>query len=161
VSTLQVTVFIRLRQQTLTFLITVLLVCGSVEACKIVKSSYGSNGAAAWISVSNILVPYALRLLSFYFEDHVSLNSQQLSLFLKLSFFRWFNSAIVLFLITDFKEMLTEEAMAQVKAVLIADAITTPLLRTIDPYEAIQQIWISKYAYTQEKMNSFFYGVEW
>ena len=87
----QVTFFVPIRQQISTFLITVLLVYGSLVACGRIKDSSDSSGAAAWISLTNIVVPVILRALCFVMEDHVSLNHQQLSLFLKLSFFRWVN----------------------------------------------------------------------
>jgi len=71
------------------------------------------------------------------------------------------NTAIVLFLITDFNETLSISTIEQIKAVLIADAFTTPLLRLADPFEAISQLFVSKLSLTQEKMNSYFYGQVW
>jgi hypothetical protein len=102
-----------------------------------------------------------IRIFVFKMEDHVSLNDQQLSLFLKLTFFRWMNTAVVIYLITNFTDLLTVLAMTQVQAVIIADAITTPLVRTLNPFDAINQLLVSNYALTQEKMNSYFLGTPW
>ena len=49
----------------------------------------GPGVAALWITITNITIPIYLRHLCFKREDHVSLNSQQMSLFFKLAFFRW------------------------------------------------------------------------
>jgi hypothetical protein len=158
---LKVNFFLRLRQQCVTFALTALLVYGSVVVCEVIRSRFGPSGAAAWISLTNISVPIALREVCLMFEDHVSLNDQQISLFLKLSIFRWLNTAIVLYLITNFEDTLTAAAMKQVKAVLLADAITTPLLRTINPYDTFMQLFVSKFSKTQEKMNTYFFGAPW
>jgi len=151
----------RLKQQSITFSITTFIVIGSVIVCKQLQIGTGPAGAALWISLTNIIIPEIIRNLTFRIEKHVSLNDQQLSLFLKLTFFRWCNTAIVLYLITNFDEFLTEEAMKQVQAVLFADALTTPLIRTLNPLELVNQVIISNYAPTQEKMNSYFFGTPW
>jgi len=151
----------RIKQQTKTFLITCLLVVGSVIVCKQIQVGSGPGIAALWITLTNILVPMVLRKLCFEIEDHVSLNDQQLSLFLKLTFFRWMNTAVVIYLITDFDEFLTVKAMKQVQAVIFADAVTTPLIRTLNPATMINQLIISNYAMTQEKMNFYFLGDPW
>ncbi len=101
----------------MTLFITLIIVCGSVVACKALQIYTGAGGAALWISISNIAVPIVITNLALKMEDHVSLNDQQLSLFLKLTFFRWMNTAIVLYLITDFDSFLTAKAMNQVQAV--------------------------------------------
>mmetsp|Transcript_14664 Transcript_14664/g.34588 ORF Transcript_14664/g.34588 Transcript_14664/m.34588 type:complete len:873 (+) Transcript_14664:100-2718(+) len=151
----------RMKQQGLTLGITVVMVFSSVGVCKLLQVLAGTAGAALWISISNILVPTVLRKLCFEVEDHVSLNDQQMSLFLKLTFFRWMNTAVVIYLITDFDEFLTVKAMKQVQAVIFADAVTTPLIRTLNPATLVNQLIISNYAMTQEKMNSYFLGDPW
>jgi uncharacterized membrane protein YhdT len=152
---------VRLKQQGMTFLITVLLVVGSVLACKLLQMSCGAGGAALWISLTNILIPIILRYLVTTIEDHVSLNDQQLSLFNKLTFFRWMNTAVVIYLITHFNEFLSDKTLKQVQAVIFADAVTTPIIRTLNPSDLINQLIICNYALTQEKMNSYFLGTVW
>lgn len=66
------------------------------------------------------MVPEMLRQLCFKVEQHVSLNDQQMSLFFKLTFFRWMNTAVVLYAITDFEDILTVEAMDQVRGIYFA-----------------------------------------
>mmetsp|Transcript_14666 Transcript_14666/g.34599 ORF Transcript_14666/g.34599 Transcript_14666/m.34599 type:complete len:748 (+) Transcript_14666:518-2761(+) len=151
----------RIKQQTKTWILTCLLVVGSVIVCKQIQVGSGPAIAALWITLTNILVPQVLRKLCFEIEDHVSLNAQQTSLFLKLTFFRWMNTAVVIYLITDFDEFLTVKAMKQVQAVIFADAVTTPLIRTLNPATLVNQLIISNYAMTQEKMNSYFLGDPW
>lgn len=151
----------RIKQQGFTLVVTSMMVVGSVIACKALQISSGAASAALWISISNIMVPEVIRQLCFKVEDHVSLNDQQMSLYFKLTFFRWMNTAVVLYLITDFTDFLTAKAMNQVQAVLIADAFTTPIVRTLNPMEAINQAIVSRYAPTQEKMNTYFLGSVW
>jgi len=151
----------RIKQQGLTMIITVLLIVGSVYCCKALQGMVGAGGAAMWITLTNIGVPMILRHLCFVIEDHVSANAQQMSLFLKLTFFRWMNTAVVIYLITDFDDFLTEMAVKQVQAVILADAITTPIIRTLNPSDLVNQLIICNYAYTQEKMNSYFLGTPW
>jgi len=157
----QVTFKIRVKQQTKTFFATVLLVVGSVFACKALQGAVGAGGAAIWISLTNIVVPIVIKMFVTGMEDHVSVNDQQLSLFLKLTFFRWMNTAVVIYVITDFDAFLTLKAMKQVQAVIMADAITSPIIRTCDPSMLINQLIICHYTLTQEKMNSYFLGIPW
>jgi hypothetical protein len=157
----QVTFKTRVKQQTITFFITTLMVLGSVFACKMLQVGTGPAVAALWITITNMVIPIVLKGLVTGVEDHVSLNSQQLSLFLKLTFFRWMNTAIVTYLITNFDEFLTVLAMKQVQAVIFADAVTTPILRTFNPSDLINHIIIAPNAPTQEKMNQYFMGTPW
>lgn len=64
-------------------------------------------------------------------------------------------------MITEFEQTLSEKTLTQVQAVLMADAITAPLLRAINPMDAINKWVVSRYAWTQEKMNSYFLGETW
>ena len=57
--------------------------------------------------------------------------------------------------------MLAVKTMTQVQAVLMADAVTTPLVRAINPMDTIQKLIISRFAWTQEQMNSYFLGTPW
>eukprot|EP00614_Pseudopedinella_elastica_P015916 CAMPEP_0172652422 /NCGR_PEP_ID=MMETSP1068-20121228/243303_1 /TAXON_ID=35684 /ORGANISM="Pseudopedinella elastica, Strain CCMP716" /LENGTH=836 /DNA_ID=CAMNT_0013466829 /DNA_START=321 /DNA_END=2832 /DNA_ORIENTATION=- len=151
----------RIKQQTKTWILTCLLVVGSVIVCKQIQVGSGPGIAALWITLTNILVPQVLRKLCFEIEDHVSLNAQQTSLFLKLTFFRWMNTAVVIYLITDFTAFLTVKSLKQVQAVIMADALTTPIIRTLNPATLINQLVIANYAPTQEKANSYFLGDPW
>jgi len=157
----QVTFNSRVKQQTITFFMTCFLVIGSVFACKGLQGAFGAGGAALWISLTNIVIPIVIKYFVTSVEDHVSVNDQQLSLFLKLTFFRWMNTAIVIYVITDFDAFLTLAAMKQVQAVIFSDAVTSPIIRTCDPSMLINQLIICHYAPTQEKMNSYFLGIPW
>ena len=65
------------------------LIIIGVYVCKKLQLAFGPDVAAIWISLTNIVIPMYLRHLVLEVEDHVSINSQQLSLFFKLSFFKW------------------------------------------------------------------------
>jgi hypothetical protein len=151
----------RLYQSMLTWIVTILMVVASLIVTKYIRVFFGAKVSAIWIGLSNIIVPEMLRVLCFKVEDHLSLNDQQMSLFFKLTFFRWMNSTICPFLTTDFEATLTEKSIDQIQAVLFADAFTTPAIRTLNPYGAILQRVISRYSLTQEKMNTYYFGSEW
>jgi len=151
----------RIKQQTKTWILTCLLVVGSVIVCKQIQVGSGPAIAALWITLTNILVPQVLRKLCFEIEDHVSLNAQQTSLFLKLTFFRWMNTAVVIYIITDFEDYLTVRSLRQVQAVIFGDAITSPIIRTLNLATLFKQHVIARYAPCQEKVNQYFLGKPW
>jgi hypothetical protein len=158
---MHVTFNLRARQQGYTFGIAIGFIIVSVVMAKQIQMGLGPPVAALWITITNISIPIYLRHLTFKVEDHVSMNSQQMSLYFKLAFFRWCNSAIVIWVITPFENTLNLKTMTQVQAVLMADAVTTPLVRALNPMDAIQKLFISKFAWTQEKMNTYFLGTPW
>ena len=67
----------------------------------------------------------------------------------------------MIYVITDFEKTLSLKTMTQVQAVLMADAVTTPLVRALNPMDAVNKLFISQYASTQEKMNTYFLGSPW
>jgi hypothetical protein len=152
---------LRASQQGYTFTVAFAFIILSVVVAKQLQLGLGPGVAALWITITNITIPLYLRHLCFKREDHVSLNDQQMSLFFKLAFFRWCNSAIVIYVITDFEKTLSLKTMTQVQAVLMADAVTTPLVRALNPMDAINKLFVSRFAWTQEKMNSYFLGTPW
>jgi len=158
---MHVTFNIRATQQSKTFGIALLFIIISVVVAKQIQMAAGPPVAALWITVTNITIPITLRKLTFDVEDHVSLNSQQMSLYFKLAFFRWCNSAIVIWVITPFENTLNLKTLTQVQAVLMADAVTTPLVRALNPMDAVNKLFISKFSWTQEKMNTYFLGTPW
>lgn len=151
----------RVKEQSWTFATAILFIALSIEVSTVLSDLGGPEAAAGWISVSNIVIPLYLRYQALMNEHHVSLESQQQSLFFKLAAFRWLNSAIVIYMITPFTSTLTARTLTQVQAVLIADALTTPIVRTFDPMDMINKLIVSRFAFTQEKMNSYFLGTIW
>jgi len=56
---------------------------------------------------------------------------------------------------------LDEKFINKIWAILLADAITTPVLRLMDPANRLGRNYFAKTAPTQEKMNSYFLGASW
>lgn len=151
----------RVEQQSLTAGLTFMIILGSLCMCKLLQISTGAKGAAMWISITNIVIPELIRQFTFNLETHDSADDKEMSLYIKLTFFRWCNTGIVLYFITNFTDFLTTKALDQVQAVLISDAITTPLIRTLNPMDIINRFLIAPYAPTQEKMNCYFLNTLW
>lgn len=144
-------------RQGLTMALTLLAVCGSV----VLATDLPASGVAIWIALTNILFPQILRKVCLKVELHTSRDGQQESLFVKMSVFRWLNSAVVLYLITPYDETLTVLSMKRILGVLIADCFTAPLIRTLNIGGKFKGWIISQFAYTQEQQNSYWLGKDW
>jgi hypothetical protein len=74
---------------------------------------------SALISITNIAVPAVMKTSSDVFEVHEIESTRIMSLFNKIALFRYFNTAIIILLITKFEERLTEETLSKVQSIII------------------------------------------
>jgi len=116
--------------------------------------------AAIFISVTNSVMPTALKAINEQ-EEHLTQGSKQTSLLLKLVVLRWMTTGFIVLLVRDVATTLDEEFIKKIWAILLADALTTPCLRLLDPGSRLGRYYFSKKAETQEKMNSYFLGTSW
>jgi len=92
-------------------------------------------------------------------EQHLTQGSRQTSLLLKLVFLRWTTTGFIGFIFRS--ETLSEDFVGKIWSILLADALTTPLIRLFDPVNRLKmRFWAGK-ASSQEKMNSYFTGTGW
>jgi hypothetical protein len=110
--------------------------------------------AAIFVSVCNGGLPAAFKALTAT-EEHLTQTSRQGSLLLKLVFSRWLTTAIIIWSIVPFDEILTFSFLSKAGTVLFADAFTTPLIRLFDPAGRFARNYSAKSAPTQDKMNSY------
>ena len=82
-------------------------------------------------------------------------------LYMKITLFRWSNSAILTKAITPFMDTLGEsrlDLLRSINGVLIAEMIYAPLLRYLDPWGSFRKHFLAPRSPTQELMNLNFTG---
>ena len=115
---------------------------------------------ALFISLCNSVLPKVCKALN-HIEHHPTVGHREASLLLKLVFARWFNTAVILYIVTPKKDTLATSNLAQIAALLWADALTTPTLRLLNVFAVGKRILLGPLAKTQLKMNSYFRGTPW
>lgn len=106
---------------------------------------------------------FGCRLLSYVdrLEQHQTKEREQLSTLNKLLLFRGFNGAVVLYLLMDFTDILSQENLLQIQALLIANLVTAPVIQLISPFEKFYRWFYGPRAKTQRKLNSYYSGAYW
>ena len=95
------------------------------------------------------------------FERHKDQSDFQQSVLTKLVAARMVNTAVLLYLVTPYKDQMSGETLGQVFAILLADCFTTPVLRLLNVPDWIKRYVIAPRARTQAQMNAFFRGAQW
>ncbi len=126
-------------------------------------SDNGSFFAALVVFAVNASLPWAVKFLVFVIEIHKSLTTQQASMMLKLVVARMVNTAILLYISTNWVESFTKNALGQVMTILIFDAFGTPMFRLVglNVVNFITTRFIAIRMTTQSEMNSFMKGADW
>jgi hypothetical protein len=99
-----------------------------------VASVNGSFPEAAGLIISacNAVVPASLHIIADSLEVHETEMKKLSSVFHKTSLFRYFNTAVIVYLLTDFNTQLHEAGLLQIQMVLVFDAFLTPALYFFD-----------------------------
>lgn len=80
------------------------------------------------ITFANSVVPEMLHVLSNIFEVYEVVGEEVESTYNKISLFRYFNTVIIIHLITDWHLQLDQEHLQKVQTILVFDAFLTPFL---------------------------------
>lgn len=99
-----------------------------------VRFQFGAWAAAPLISVFNTLIPLIVKILMI-FEPHNTDGSFQTALYLKITLFRWVNTALLTKLITPWTSTLAaerEDVLPQINAILVSELWLVPTLRLLD-----------------------------
>ena len=95
-------------------------------------------------------------------EIHTNSSKAQRSILLKLVITRCINSAILIYVAVAYNDQFGIDNLHQIQNVLIADAITTPLLRLFNVYDLVMRYVVAPYtAQTQQEYNSYWAGADW
>jgi hypothetical protein len=127
-----------------------------------ISALYGSSGLSAlFISILNIALPNIMKILTMKVEKHKDEGDIQQSIMLKLVLVRCINSAILLYAVTDYRDTFSQDSLASIQAILIADMFTTPVFRLFNIPDWIKRNFIAPKARTQDAMNNFYRGAIW
>ena len=120
------------QERTCTLLLTSAVIVGAAFLVWVINKQGDTIIAAGFISVFNTLIPIICFFIN-EIENHASEGGRQESLYVKIALARWANTAIIIFIITPFTDVLDKDLLYQVYAVLFADLVTYPAYRLIDP----------------------------
>jgi hypothetical protein len=145
-------------QQIATFIITLIMV---VCAALVVRAGTYPAVMAILIAIFNCSLPEILKVVV-TLESHDVFNDAQQSLLIKLLMARITLSSFVLtFIVIDFELALTNQAMSSITGVMLAEAVTTPIIHFADFSTLGKQIALGPFAKTQAKMNMLWEGSVW
>lgn len=140
--------------------VTILLVSFSGYLIAQIRKSVGSWAAAPFISIFNTLIPMILKILMI-FEPHGTEGSFQAALYMKITLFRWVNTALLTKVITPWTSTLAygnKDVLPAINAILWSELIITPTLRLLDIWGNFQKHLMAPRARNQELMNLSFQG---
>ena len=103
----------------------------------------------------SFFIPQIIKLL-LLLERHSNEGSRQKSMYMKITLFRWSNSAILTKTITPFMDTLGEsrlDLLRSINGVLIAEMVFAPLLRYLDLWGNFRKHFLAPRSPTQELMN--------
>ena len=150
----------RLIQQSITFLVTILLLAGAGYVVRQTRSKLGAAYSGPLTTIFNTLIPQIVKLL-LLIEKHPTEGGRQQSLYLKIAIFRWVNTAILTQVITPFVVTISsssQDVIPSMQAILWSELWLSPLLRLLDITSNIRKHVLGPRAKTQEAMNLSFQG---
>jgi len=158
---LQVGTLTSILQSTFTFILTIGMIAISDYAIVVTREKRGTIVAGNLTSALNFLFPFILKRLMMAFEQHKSESAWQTSLYLRLTLFRWFNTAILARLYTPFKSTLggkSIDLLPAISGILLSELWLTPLLSYLDLWGTFQKHFVAPRAQSQAQMNLAFKG---
>ena len=107
------------------------------------------------------MLPLVVKTLTLSIELPLTVSDQQQSILVKLLLARCVNTAVIMYLVTSYKDTFSSQTMTSVMTILIADAVVAPLLQVLNLPQRIMQRFFAPKAETQREMNQYFMGIEW
>lgn len=150
----------RIIQRLINFTLTVGIVAGAGVIVALVRNELGPGYSGPLVSVFNSIIPVIVHLLML-FESHHSEGSRQESLYLKITLFRWVNTAILTQIITPFTSTVSngsKDVLVTISAILWSELLVVPFLRLLDIVGTLKKHILAPRAVTQEQMNLSFQG---
>lgn len=128
----------------------------------VVKWCYSLNLelAAIVISVLNALVPNIFKVIN-ALESHKHEGSYQASLYVKITIFRWINTAIITAVLKPFTATLDGDSFGLIPAifaVMRAEIFVAPTIALLDIVGHIKRFILAPFAVNQPAMDSHFRG---
>ncbi|GMH51021.1 hypothetical protein TrST_g8569 [Triparma strigata] len=130
------------------------------DGTEVAESSTG-YASAIFVSLLNGMLPWTLKKLTLMMEVHVDEGDVQTSILRKLMIARCLNTAVLMYVVTDFDAQFSSANLSQVQSILIADCFTTPVIRCLNIYEHVMHYVVAPTKPTQSQMNVLFQGAYW
>ena len=125
-----------------------------------VRDSLGPRFSAPLISIFNSIIPQLVKLMMI-FEPHNTEGSFQTSLYLKITLFRWVNTAVLTKMITPFTSTVSDgdqDVLRTINAILWSELWIVPGLRLLDLWGNVKKHILAPRSRNQELMNMNFTG---
>lgn len=85
----------------------------------------------------------------------------QTSILRKLMVARCINTALLMYVVTDYTDVFGQANLSQIQSILIADCVTTPIMRILNIYEHVMHYVVAPTKHSQTEMNLLFRGAYW
>lgn len=119
--------------------------------------------AALAISFFNSVLPEVNRFLVMFFETHHTTEEIEDSFLSKTVAARWFTSSIILYVVglDHSTQILSPYYIGSIQAVLLADALTSPVIRLMDISGNLKRFVLAPMAGTDDRAKAFNQGTDW
>ena len=157
---LDVSVMKRVIQFTITLVITLGLVALSAFAVASTRASIGPFWAGNLTTGFNIIIPFIVRLL-LLIESHSREDDRQRSLYIKVTIFRWVNTAIATKFVVPFTSTLgsdKDDLLVGISGILVAEIWIAPLLSILDFMGNLNKHYFAPRATVKEHLFLCFKG---
>eukprot|EP00542_Grammatophora_oceanica_P010709 CAMPEP_0194043292 /NCGR_PEP_ID=MMETSP0009_2-20130614/14957_1 /TAXON_ID=210454 /ORGANISM="Grammatophora oceanica, Strain CCMP 410" /LENGTH=944 /DNA_ID=CAMNT_0038687459 /DNA_START=167 /DNA_END=3001 /DNA_ORIENTATION=- len=147
-------------QRLLNFVITLGLVALAGYLVSLCRYRVGPQLSAPITTVFNSIIPVIVKLL-LLIENHNDEGSRQQSLYLKITLFRWVNTAILTRIVTPFTGTIggvDTDVLPTISAILWSELWLSPALRILDIMGNLKKHVLGPRAKTQESMNLWYQG---
>jgi len=154
----------RVRSIIITSIITLALNVFTSWIVQLIDTHFGYLGSSITIAVANIIFPEICKILT-KFEPHKSESEYETSLLIKIAFFRFVNTAIVINIIVPFPYYLSTDGndslLPLVYTILFADIFISNLAQLTDPVGHFKRHFLGPREINQDFMNKRFQGTVW
>merc|ERR1712232_1207986 len=154
----------RVRSIIFTSIITLGLNVFTLYIVTLVDGRFGYRVSAVTIALANIIFPEFCKMIT-KLEPHKSESEYETSLLVKIAFFRFVNTAIVINIIVPFPYYLSthndEALIPLVYTILFADIFISNVALLIDPVGHFKRHFLGPREINQEFMNKRFQGTIW
>lgn len=152
--------FRKIIQRSVTFFLTLGLIALSGFLISRARSDISPMFFGVVVSVLNFIIPNICKLLML-FESHNTEGGRQTSIYVKITLFRWANTAILTRIITPFAATLGDTSnnlIPSINAIMWTEMLVAPMLRLADIIGNLKKHIFAPRARTQEEMNLYFLG---
>lgn len=147
-------------KQTITLIITLGLVGLGGYLTFLTRKTYGPLYAGFLTTALNMNIPIIIKLLMIL-EKHGTEDDYQKSMYLKITIFRWVNTAITIKFVTPFTSTLSDrkdDLLPAINGIFVSEMTFVPVLAILDIMGNISKHWFAPRAKTIHQMFLCFRG---